>query len=60
MQLAILIVAGALSIVGFVLLFEDIQYRKGWKEYLADMTIILSGALAFTWVVMQNAHRFSL
>ena len=60
MQLAILIVAGTLSIVGFVLLFEDIQHRKGWKEYLADTTIILSGALAFTWVVMQNAHRFSL
>lgn len=60
MQLAILIVAGTLSIIGFVLLFEDIQRRKGWKEYLADTTIILSGALAFTWVVMQNAHRFSL
>ena len=60
MQLAILIVAGTLSIVGFVLLFEDIQYRKGWKEYLADATIILSGAAAFTWMVMQNAHRFSL
>lgn len=60
MQLAILIVAGTLSIVGFVLLFEDIQHRKGWKEYLADVTIILSGAAAFTWLVMQNAHRFSL
>lgn len=60
MQLAILIVAGTLSIVGFVLLFEDIQHRKGWKEYLADVAIILSGALAFTWMVMQNAHRFSL
>lgn len=55
MQLAILIVAGTLSIVGFVLLFEDIQHRKGLKEYLADMTIILSGALAFTWVAMQYA-----
>lgn len=60
MQLAILIVAGTLSIIGFVLLFEDIQHRKGWKEYLADATIILSGASAFTWLVMQNAHRFSL
>ena len=56
MQLAILIVAGTLSIVGFVLLFEDIQHRKGWKEYLADTTIILSGASAFTWVAMQYAH----
>lgn len=60
MQLAILIIAGTLSIVGFVLLFEDIQHRKGWKEYLVDATIILSGALTFTWLVMQNAHRFSL
>lgn len=55
MQLAILIVAGTLSIVGFVLLFEDIQHHKGWKEYLADTTIILSGASAFTWVAMQYA-----
>ena len=55
MQLAILIVAGTLSIVGFVLLFEDIQHRKRWKEYLADATIILSGAATFTWVAMQYA-----
>lgn len=60
MQLVILIVAGTLSIVGFVLLFEDIQYRKGWKEYLADSAIILSGAAAFTWVVIQYAYRLSL
>ena len=56
MQLAILIVASTLSIIGFVLLFEDIQHRKGWKEYLADTTIILSGASAFTWMAMQYAH----
>lgn len=55
MQLSILIVSGVLSIIGFVLLFEDIQHRKGWKEYLADTTIILSGASAFTWVAMQYA-----
>ena len=60
MQLSILIVSGVLSIIGFVLLFEDIQHRKGWKEYLADTTIILSGASAFTWVAMQYAHRFPL
>ena len=55
MQLAILIVAGTLSIVGFVLLFEDIQHRKGWKEYLADACVIGSGAAAFTWTMMQYA-----
>ena len=55
MQLAILILAGTLSIIGFVLLFEDIQHRKGWKEYLADATIILSGASSFTWVARQYA-----
>lgn len=56
MQLAILIVAGTLSIVGFVLLLEDIQHRKGWKEYLADTTIILSGASAFTWTILNYAY----
>lgn len=56
MQLSILIVSGVLSIIGFVLLFEDIQHRKGWKEYLADATIILSGASAFTWTMMNYAN----
>lgn len=56
MQLTIMIVAGTLSIIGFVLLFEDVQYRKGWHEYLLDACIILSGAAAFTWTMVQYAH----
>lgn len=55
MTFAILIVSFSLGVTGFILLFEDIQHRKGWKEYLADTTIILSGASAFTWVAMQYA-----
>lgn len=55
MQLSILIVSGVLSIIGFVLLFEDIQHRKGWHEYLLDACVIGSGAAAFTWVAMQYA-----
>lgn len=56
MQLLILIVSGALSIIGFILLFEDIQHRKGWHEYLLDACIIGSGAAAFTWTMIKYAH----
>lgn len=56
MQIAILLVAGALSIIGFVLLFEDMQRRNGWVDYGADIAIILSGAAAFTWTMMNYAH----
>lgn len=56
MQIAILIVAATLSIIGFVLLFEDIQRRNGWVDYGADIAIILSGAAAFTWTILNYAH----
>lgn len=55
MQLSILIVSGVLSIIGFVLLFEDIQHCKRWHEYLLDACVIGSGAAAFTWTMMQYA-----
>lgn len=56
MQIAILIVAATLSIIGFVLLYEDVQRRNGWVDYAADIAIILSGAAAFTWTILNYAH----
>lgn len=56
METAILIVAATLSIIGFVLLFEDVQRRNGWVDYAADIAIILSGAAAFTWTILNYAH----
>lgn len=56
MEIAILLVAGALSIIGFVLLYEDVQRRNGFVDYAADIAIILSGAAAFTWTMMNYAY----
>lgn len=56
MQLIILFVSGILSIIGFVLLLEDIQHRKGWHEYLLDLCIIGSGAVALSWTAVNYAH----
>lgn len=56
MQLSILIVSGILSIMGFVLLLEDVAERKGWHEYILDMCIIASGAAAFIWTTMNYAY----
>lgn len=55
-SLLILIISGVMSIVGFIILFEDIQRRKGWHEYLLDACIIMSGAATFTWTMMHYAN----